>query len=109
MKLIDYVEMEKNVHRAHWFFDSSFISLIQNKTRKMKFFLLPQISPNSLDPSAFNQDTITRAALGHAHTLVQTKGGLTFAFGAGTFGQLGLTDNKNRTVPMRVETLGART
>lgn len=54
---------------------------------------------------AFRGDMVKQIACGANHTLALTKRGLTYAWGAGTYGRLGLRSESDQSVPQRIPIL----
>ena len=61
-----------------------------------------KVAPVALGRARFGGSPVSMVACGNFHTLVVTTGGVLFAFGAGSHGQLGLCDRDGRDVPAEV-------
>jgi hypothetical protein len=61
-----------------------------------------KVAPVALGRARFGGSPVSMVACGNFHTLVVTTGGVLFAFGAGSHGQLGLGDRDGRDVPAEV-------
>ncbi|XP_019181750.1 PREDICTED: ultraviolet-B receptor UVR8 isoform X2 [Ipomoea nil] len=63
-------------------------------------------TPDTLQPSAFHNQSLRDIACGGAHTLFLTENGSVYACGLNDFGQLGISDDKSYTTePVRVAAL----